>query len=181
MQRLDIGAGFRIKTTVDVHLKTNRRPKSVLLIPSALVLALMLTTRRDYSVKHELGAEPSAPPNGGPATPVGDSEVTEGPSSVSRSSGRARMIHNRYLPSWLHRVCNGLFGAAVLIGVSSFWFGAPEGTWRHVLSRCLIWSSIPAGIILALVVPRCSIVEGVAGGDGYDEMDAPGAADKERE
>ena len=29
------------------------------------------------------GAEPTAPPNGGPATPVGNSEVREGPPSVS--------------------------------------------------------------------------------------------------
>ena len=28
-------------------------------------------------------AQPSAPPNGGPATPPGNSEVTEGPPSVS--------------------------------------------------------------------------------------------------
>ena len=80
------------------------------------------------------------------------------------------MIHNRYLPLWLHRVCNGVFGAAVLLGIGSIWFGAPAGSWRHVLSRCFIWSSIPAGIVLALVARRLSIVEGVAGGEGYDEL-----------
>ena len=32
---------------------------------------------------HRLRAEPGAAPNGGPATPIGDSGVTEGPPSVS--------------------------------------------------------------------------------------------------
>jgi len=80
------------------------------------------------------------------------------------------MIHNRYLPLWLHRVCNGVFGAALLLGIGSIWFGEPAGSWRHFLSRCLIWSSIPVGIILALFARRFSIVQGVAGGEGYDEL-----------
>jgi hypothetical protein len=80
------------------------------------------------------------------------------------------MIHNRYLPLWLHRVCNGVFGAVLLIGIGSIWFGEPAETWRHIVSRCLIWASIPVGIILALVARRFSIVQGVAGGDGYDEL-----------
>ena len=83
------------------------------------------------------------------------------------------MIHNSYLPRWLHRVCNGVLGSAVLLGIGSIWFGQPAGSWQHLLSRCLIWSSIPVGIILALVARRCSIVEGVAGGDGYDELRKP--------
>ena len=80
------------------------------------------------------------------------------------------MIHNRYLPLWLHRICNGAFGAAWLAGISSIWFTEPPGSWQHTLSRCLIWSSIPVGIILASLARRCSIVEGVAGEDGYDEL-----------
>jgi hypothetical protein len=64
----------------------------------------------------------------------------------------------------------------VLLGIGSIWYGEPAGTWRHVLSRCLIWSSIPVGIIMALLARRFSIVEGVAGGDGYDELDSLGAA-----
>jgi hypothetical protein len=80
------------------------------------------------------------------------------------------MIHNRHLPLWLHRVCNGVFGAVLLASIGSVWFGEPAGSWRHFLSRCLIWSSVPAGIILALVARRCSIVRGVAGRDGYDEL-----------
>ena len=81
------------------------------------------------------------------------------------------MIHNRHLPLWLHGICNGVFGAALLIGIGSIWFGEPPGSWQHVLSRGLIWASIPVGIILAVVAGRISIVEGVAGGDGYDEID----------
>ena len=80
------------------------------------------------------------------------------------------MIHNRYLPLWLHRVCNGLFGAVVVLGLSSIWLGEPADSWWHVLSRCLAWSSIPVAIILAVVAKRFSIVEGVAGGEGYDEL-----------
>jgi hypothetical protein len=80
------------------------------------------------------------------------------------------MIHNRYLPLWLHRVCNGVFGAVLLIGIGSIWFGEPAETWRHIVSRCLIWASIPVGITLALIARRFSIVQGVAGGDGYDEL-----------
>jgi len=52
------------------------------------------------------------------------------------------MIHNRYLPMWLHRVCCGILAAVVLAGVGSIWFGEPSGTWRHILS----------------------------GGEGYDEL-----------
>jgi heme/copper-type cytochrome/quinol oxidase subunit 2 len=80
------------------------------------------------------------------------------------------MIHNRYLPLWLHRICNGMFGAALLLCIGSVWYSEPAGSWHHVVSRCLIWTSIPVGIILALAARRFSIVEGVGGGDGYDEL-----------
>ena len=38
---------------------------------------------REWASLQETGAEPSAAPNGGPASPVGNSNVTEGPPSVS--------------------------------------------------------------------------------------------------
>jgi hypothetical protein len=82
----------------------------------------------------------------------------------------AAMIHNRYLPMWLHRVCSGVLGAAVLAAIGSIWFAEPSGTWRHILSRCLFLGSVPAGIVLACISHRFSIVEGVAGGEGYDEL-----------
>jgi hypothetical protein len=80
------------------------------------------------------------------------------------------MIHNRYLPLWLHRTCNGVFGTALLVGIGSIWFSDPVGSWGYFVSRCLIWASVPVGIILALFARRFSIVRGVAGGDGYDEL-----------
>ena len=80
------------------------------------------------------------------------------------------MIHNRYLPVWLHRICNGVFGAALLFGIGSIWFSDAAGSWGYFVSRSLIWASVPVGIILALLAPRFSIVQGVAGGDGYDEL-----------
>lgn len=79
-------------------------------------------------------------------------------------------IHNRYLPVWVRRICNGAFGAALFIGLGSIWFEEPADSWRHVLARCMIWSSFPVGIALALLARRFSIVEGVAGGEGYDEL-----------
>ena len=85
------------------------------------------------------------------------------------------MIHNRHLPLWLHRICNGVFSAALLIGIGSIWFGEPPGSWQHVLSGGLIWAGIPVGV--AVLVRRLSIVEGVAGGDGYNE---PNKADDQK-
>jgi hypothetical protein len=79
------------------------------------------------------------------------------------------MIDNRHLPLWLHRVCNGLFPAALLAGFSSFWFGAPTGTWSHFVSLCLLWSSIPVGLFFAAATHRFSVVEGLAGDVGYEE------------
>jgi len=80
------------------------------------------------------------------------------------------MIHNYYLPLWLHRICNGLFGAALLVGFGSIWLGMPTDSWQNIVTACLIWLSIPVGIILALASHRFSIVEGVAGEEGYDEL-----------
>jgi len=37
------------------------------------------------------------------------------------------MIHDRHLPLWLHRICNGVFGAALLIGIGSIWFWRATG------------------------------------------------------
>ena|SRR2546421_3894774 len=83
------------------------------------------------------------------------------------------MIHNRHLPMWIHRVCNGMLGAVALADLSSIWFAEPPGTWRYILLRCLLWGSVPAGIALACLAHRFSIVDGVAGAEGYDELDGP--------
>jgi ABC-type dipeptide/oligopeptide/nickel transport system permease component len=81
-------------------------------------------------------------------------------------------LHNRYLPLWLHRVCNGIFGITIsatvaCLGLSRF----PPGHWLYRLSFILLWLSIPIGILLAMIAQRFSIVEGVAGDFGYDEME----------
>ncbi|MBL9091249.1 MAG: hypothetical protein JNL96_08490 [Planctomycetaceae bacterium] len=80
------------------------------------------------------------------------------------------MLHNRSLPLWLHRTCNGLLGAGVLLAVGGLGLGAPADGWRHILARCLIWASVPVGIALVALTRRFSLVEGVAGDMGYDEL-----------
>ena len=81
------------------------------------------------------------------------------------------MIRNRHLPRWLHRVACGLFGAAVLVFLGSYWWSQPSGSWRHVISLCLLALSIPVGVVLACAAHRFSIVEGLAGDVGYDDLD----------
>ena len=90
-----------------------------------------------------------------------------------RSNGRTRfMIRNRYLPRWLHRVACGMFGAVVLALLGLNWLGQPSGSWRHIVSLCFLVLSIPVGVILACVAHRFSIVEGLAGDVGYEDLDA---------
>lgn len=84
------------------------------------------------------------------------------------------MIRNGCLSSLRHRLCNGALGAAALPGIGSIWGREPDGTWRHFHSRCLMWSRFPFGITLAPVARRLSIVEGVAGGEGHDELNSSG-------
>jgi hypothetical protein len=79
------------------------------------------------------------------------------------------MSDKRYLPLWLHRIFNGLFPAALLAGFSTYWLGEPVDSWRHNVSMCMIWSSLPVGIVFAVITHRFSIVEGVAGEVGYEE------------
>jgi len=79
------------------------------------------------------------------------------------------MSDKRYLPLWLHRIFNGLFSTALLAGFGTHWLGEPAGSWRHVISQCLLWASIPFGLIFAAITHRFSIVEGVAGEVGYEK------------
>ena len=83
------------------------------------------------------------------------------------------MIHNCYLPVWLHRVCCGVLSAAVVAAIGSIWFDKPSGTWRYIVSRCLLWGSVPVGVVLACIAHRFPVVEGLAGGEGYDELHQP--------
>lgn len=79
------------------------------------------------------------------------------------------MIRTRYMPLWLHRIFNGLFPTALLAGFGTFWIDQPAGSWRHIVSVCMLWSSIPVGFVFAVITRRFSIVEGLAGEIGYEE------------
>jgi hypothetical protein len=57
-----------------------------------------------------------------------------------------------------------------LLGLN--WLGQPSGSWRHILSLCFLVLSIPVGVILACVAHRFSVVEGLAGDVGYEDLDA---------
>ena len=81
------------------------------------------------------------------------------------------MIRNRHLPQWLHRVVCGAFGAVVLALLGLDLLSQPSGSWRHFLSLWFLALSIPVGIILARVADRFSIVEGLAGDVGYEDLD----------
>jgi hypothetical protein len=92
----------------------------------------------------------------------------------------ATMSKNRQLPLWVHRIFNGLLPAALLAGFGTFWISEPGGSWRGRISMCLLWSSIPVGVIFAALTHRFSIVEGVAGEVGYendpsDKQNIPGS------
>ena len=80
-------------------------------------------------------------------------------------------IHNHYLPQWLHRITCGGFVAVVLALLGLNWLSQPSGSWRHIVSLCLLISSVPVGIAFACVAHRFSIVEGLAGDVGYEDLD----------
>jgi hypothetical protein len=86
-------------------------------------------------------------------------------------------IRNRYLPSWLHRLANGLFAwfVAITLGVCGItWFrDLPVLPW---LAAGLLFGSPLLAILAAVFTPRFSLLEGLAGEDGYDDLNDPGAA-----
>jgi hypothetical protein len=78
-------------------------------------------------------------------------------------------MHNRYLPEWLHRIVNAcvvgfIWGTAT--GYLSL--SASPGSVLETITR---WTFLltPLIVFVMLFVPY-SIVRGVAGGDGYDEL-----------
>jgi len=73
------------------------------------------------------------------------------------------------LPLWLHRIFNGVLPAVLLVALSSFWIGEPDGSWRHLISRGLLLLSGPVGIIFAAITQWFSVVEGAAGEVGYEQ------------
>ena len=81
-------------------------------------------------------------------------------------------VHNRYLPNWIHRIFNGLF---------AFFLSATIGVigWAHFkyqpfvceVSKGLVYLSMPIVILFGFLNPKkISLVEGVGGADGYDEL-----------
>jgi len=82
-----------------------------------------------------------------------------------------RYIRNHYLPLWLHRITCGGFATVVLALIGLNWLSQSSGSWRHVLSICFLVLSLPVGIVLACVAHRFSIVEGLAGDVGFQDLD----------
>jgi hypothetical protein len=80
-------------------------------------------------------------------------------------------IRNHYLPQWLHRIVCGGFATVVLALLGLNWLSQPPGSWRHIVSLCLLISSLPVGVIFACLAHRFSIVEGLAGDVGYEDLD----------
>jgi hypothetical protein len=76
------------------------------------------------------------------------------------------VLHNRYLSDDLHRLANGAIGGllCLLLTTSAVrYFGFP--LW-------LLWLSVPVGLVCTVLPPsRFTLVEGCAGGEGYDELD----------
>ena len=81
------------------------------------------------------------------------------------------VIRNHYLPLWLHRTACGVLAALVLALVGMSFLGRADGSWRHLISLCLIILSVPAGILCACMAHRFSIAEGLAGDVGYEDLD----------
>jgi hypothetical protein len=82
-------------------------------------------------------------------------------------------IHNRYLPQWTHRIANGVMEALLLalFAVSGAQF-VPAGSPLWKAAILLLWLSAPVGLLVSLLDPRkFSLVEGVAGDVGYDELE----------
>ena len=65
----------------------------------------------------------------------------------------------------------GVFAAAIpaLLGLSVI--GRADGSWRYLIALGLIVLSFPAGIASACLAHRFSIVEGLAGDAGYEDLD----------
>ena len=80
-------------------------------------------------------------------------------------------IHNRFLPQWVHRIANGVMASLGFAFVGAF--GA-----SHLASDSFLWKvclallyASPMGLLASCADPaKFTLVEGVAGEDGYDEL-----------
>lgn len=78
-------------------------------------------------------------------------------------------IHNRYLPEWLHRAVNASVVALIWGTATGYlWLSAsPDSLWRTTAGSAL---SLTPVVLIGMLFVRHSVVRGVAGGDGYDEL-----------
>lgn len=81
-------------------------------------------------------------------------------------------LHNRYLPQWVHRIANGVM-ASLLLALAGAWgttaLTCHSLSWK--VSLVLFYAS-PIGLPASLLSPnKFTLVEGIAGEDGYDEQE----------
>ncbi len=80
-------------------------------------------------------------------------------------------VYNRYLPQWVHRIANGVMASLALALSGAFGTGQLAcDTFFGKVCLTLLYAS-PAGLLVSCVDPtKFSLVEGIAGDDGYDEL-----------
>src|SRR5262249_18715298 len=84
---------------------------------------------------------------------------------LHRLFGGPTVLHNRYLPDWVHRLANGAIGGVLSLLVTTAIvriLGTPLRT---------LWFALPVAVVcMALDPSRYSLVEGCAGDLGYDAL-----------
>jgi hypothetical protein len=79
-------------------------------------------------------------------------------------------LHNRLLPTWLHRLANGFLVWSCLLtalAVAAPYGGKGVVSW---LLTALLYVSPLLACLAAYFTPRWSLAEGLAGADGYHEL-----------
>ena len=71
------------------------------------------------------------------------------------------MSNKRNFWFWAQLIFNGVFSCALLVIASMFWRDEPADSWRHVASLCVLWASVPAGVIFSAITYRFSLVTGI--------------------
>jgi hypothetical protein len=88
-----------------------------------------------------------------------------GPLSLFVRRYARTVLHNRYLPGWVHRLANGILAGLLALMASVAVvrvIGTPLG---------MLWVALPVAVCgMALDPSWFSLVEGCAGDLGYDEL-----------